>query len=59
MRVDKPTLMCDRCEVSTQDLVAMGSYIKLTHYHMSVNGRDEWDFCPDCWTAFKNFMGDV
>jgi len=50
MRVDVPTLRCDRCRVETQDLAEMARFVKLTRDHMS--GRDEWDLCPSCWVAF-------
>jgi hypothetical protein len=54
MRVDKPTLRCDRCKVETQDLAEMGRFNKLAHDHMS--GRDEWDLCPPCWGDFHDFL---
>ncbi len=53
-RIDTPTLQCDRCKHTTQDIREMGSFQKLTHSHMS--GRDEWDLCKDCWLAFKSFI---
>jgi len=53
-RVDVPTLKCDRCGDMTQDTKAMVSYRKLTYYHMS--GKDEWDLCPVCWSAFRAFL---
>ena len=60
MRIDKPTLMCDRCRVQTEDLTEMGRYSKVVHEHMS--GRRLWDLCPPCFTDFREFMnwvGDV
>jgi len=53
-RIDKPTLQCDRCKRATQNTREMGSFQKLTHYHTS--GHDDWDLCPECWTAFKRFL---
>lgn len=54
MRVDIPTLRCDRCGTTTQDLSEMGRFQKLSHSHMS--GTDEWDLCPACWAVFAKFM---
>ena len=54
MRVDVPTLRCDRCDVETQDINAMAAYQMIEHYHMS--GRDKWDVCPRCWSAFLAFL---
>ena len=54
MRVDKPTLRCDRCGVETQDLAAMASFVTLTRYHPS--GKDDWDLCPSCWSDFCDFL---
>lgn len=54
MRIDKPTLMCDRCQIATEDTRAMATYRRLTYYHMS--GSDEWDLCPDCWDGFRLFV---
>lgn len=34
-RIDVPTLKCDRCGWSTQDLSEMGRFFTLTHGHMS------------------------
>ena len=49
-----PTLRCDRCDVETQDINAMAAYQMIEHYHMS--GRDKWDVCPRCWSAFLAFL---
>lgn len=54
MRVDVPTLQCDRCNATTQDTSVMMLFKKITHYHMS--GHDDWDLCPSCWKEFKVFM---
>jgi uncharacterized protein with PIN domain len=54
MRVDKPTLRCDRCKTETQDLAKMGRFQRLTHPHLS--GTDEWDLCPNCWAKFWDFL---
>lgn len=54
MRVDVPTLRCDRCNNTTQDVKEMGSFCTLTHYHMSET--DEWDLCPRCWSLFLDFL---
>lgn len=53
-RVDVPTLKCDRCGDTTQDKMAMMSFRKLTHFHMS--GHDEWDLCPTCWAIFRAWL---
>lgn len=54
MRVDVPTLRCDRCGNTTQDIEFMASFQKVGHYHMT--GKDEWDLCPGCWIEFRVFM---
>ena len=53
-RVDKPTLKCDRCGGQTENLIYMGKYRKLDHYHMS--GKEDWDLCPSCWSDFLTFI---
>jgi len=53
-RTDVPTLMCDRCKTTTQDLSEMGRYAKLRHGHME--GMTEWDLCPTCWGEFTTFV---
>ena len=53
-RVDKPTLKCDRCREETEDLMYMGKYKRLDHYHMT--GKECWDLCPECWAKFITFM---
>lgn len=54
VRVDIPTLKCDRCATTTQDTREMGSFRALTYYHMS--GEDKWDLCPACWQDFQTFL---
>lgn len=53
-RLDVPTLMCDRCKLTTQELSEMGEYQTLRHSDMG--GESQWDLCPDCWAAFRVFM---
>lgn len=53
-RVDVPTLKCDRCSSTTQDLSEMGRFGKIRHDHMG--GEDQWDLCPDCWKKFHQFL---
>lgn len=55
MRIDKPRLRCERCHVETEDLAEMARFSKLTRYQPS--GRDDWDLCRSCWTAFLDFIG--
>lgn len=55
-RVDIPTLKCDRCGATTQDIVAMARYITLNQY--TVSNANTWDLCPECWPKFKAFMED-
>lgn len=57
MRVDVPTLRCDRCEHTTQNLNEMARYAKLSHSNMG--GTTDWDLCPDCWKEFNSFMAHV
>lgn len=52
MRLDKPTLQCDRCKFITDDLTVMFSFSRLSHSHMS--GTEEWDLCPTCWNDFQD-----
>lgn len=54
MRVDKPTLQCDRCKTETQDVKEMMRWQSMMHPHAS--GRDEWDFCPECAKAFRAWL---
>lgn len=54
-RVDVPTLKCDRCKDTTQDLGAMGRFATLRR--STIGGEEEWDLCPTCWAAFRNFVG--
>lgn len=56
-RLDVPTLQCDRCKTTTQDIKVMGTYQQVRHSHMS--GEDKWDLCPTCWNAFQNFLGEI
>jgi hypothetical protein len=53
-RVDVPTLQCDRCGYTTNDLHEMGNFGRLSHSHMG--GTDEWDLCPACWDEFFLFV---
>ena len=53
-RIDKPTLMCDRCGYTTQDLHKMGSFFVLRH--SNIGGEESWDLCPECKTAFFSFL---
>jgi hypothetical protein len=54
MRVDVPTLRCDKCGFETQDIKEMSYFNKLQHSHMS--GETVWDLCPKCWIEFRNFI---
>ena len=56
-RVDVPTLMCDRCNNTTQDIREMGRYATLRHSNMG--GEVSWDLCPDCWAEFKIFVREL
>lgn len=56
-RVDKPMLQCDRCKEVTDDINYMSKFKTLEHYH--VQGKDEWDLCPKCWSLFKKVMSYV
>jgi hypothetical protein len=52
--VDVPTLKCDRCGRTTQDLHEMASYKAIRHSHMS--GEEKWDLCPVCFILFIDFI---
>ncbi len=54
MRIDTPTLQCDRCKYTTQDLQEMGKFHKITENTMS--GIYQWDLCFDCYRRFINFI---
>ena len=56
MRVDVPTLQCDRCKTTTQDIRAMGSYVDLIHYPPSGGKELKWDLCQSCWRSFDDWM---
>lgn len=53
-RVDVPTLQCDRCGIKTQDLTEMSRFNTLSYDHM--NGQKKWDFCPECWKRWIEFL---
>lgn len=53
MRIDTPTLKCDRCGYTTTDLSEMVTFITLTHSHVS--GEKTWDLCPMCRDEFEVF----
>lgn len=58
MRVDVPTLRCDRCGNTTQDLGEMGRYRSLTGMYDGYQAsKEKWDLCPACWEAFTVFIG--
>lgn len=54
MRIDKPTLMCDRCEQATEDLAEMGRFA--TIYRSTVGGETSWDLCPSCFADFGTWV---
>lgn len=57
MRVDVPTMRCDRCGSRTQDLAEMGKYRTLTGMYDGYQGsKERWDLCPPCWGKFTNFI---
>lgn len=52
MRLDKPTLQCDRCGFTTTDLHIMGTFSQLETTHMTT--RETWDLCSPCYRQFIN-----
>ncbi len=57
-RIDIPTLMCDRCRNTTQDVSKMGGYRRLAYWKPTGNpSPEEWDLCPTCWNKFIDFLG--
>lgn len=57
-RIDVPTMQCDRCKTTTQDLDWMGRYRSLTGMYDKYQGASEkWDLCPACWDSFLSFIG--
>lgn len=57
MRIDKPTLMCDRCQHATEDLVEMSEFASI--YRSTIGGRHDWDLCPSCYDSFHEFLNPV
>jgi hypothetical protein len=58
MRVDVPTLRCDRCSFETQDQNLMGGFNTLKGQWNGYQGtKQEWDLCPECWKTFKMWVG--
>lgn len=56
-RIDVPTMLCDRCKTTTQDLDEMGKFRSLTGMYDKYQGASEkWDLCPSCWNAFLAFL---
>lgn len=55
-RVNVPTLQCDRCKRTTQDLNEMGTYRKIMYYDMTPSNNLTWDLCPSCWCAAVAFL---
>lgn len=53
-RLDKPTLMCDRCGYTTQDLSKMASFFVLRT--SNIGGDESWDLCPECRATFFDFL---
>lgn len=56
-RLDVPTLQCDKCKNTTQDLRQMSTYAQLQM--PSVSGTEKWDICPFCTRAFLTFMNET
>ena len=52
MRIDRPTLMCDRCQNATEDLGAMAEFTTLRR--STIGGEDAWDLCVACWLDFQS-----
>ena len=53
-------LICDKCGKA----ITSGHWEINTHsvgdngiYSLSIDNFAEFDLCPDCWEAFKRFMG--
>lgn len=55
VRLDVPTLKCDRCQHVTQDPSEMGRYVKLSRDQV-MGGRDEYDLCWRCWKDFSEIF---
>jgi len=56
-RVDVPTLRCDRCGFTTQDLSEMAKFQELMHYSQAPTAS-KWDLCAACWIQFnRSFIG--
>lgn len=54
MRIDKPTLQCDRCKTETQDLTEMMRWMSLRYNYPG--GTDEWDLCNECSRAYMAWL---
>jgi hypothetical protein len=57
MRVDVPTLRCDRCLTETQSLTEMAAFAVLRYPNMG--GEETWDLCGACWGHFLRWIGDA
>lgn len=56
-RIDVPTMQCDRCKATTQDLGEMCKYQSLTGmYDGYGKQKQSWDLCPLCWKDFMMFV---
>lgn len=57
VRVDVPTIQCDRCKNTTQDMDEMSKYQKLTGMWNGYGStKQEWDLCSKCYKEFTNFI---
>lgn len=60
MRVDIPTLKCDRCEHITRNSGEMDKYRSLTGRYDGYQGSHEkWDLCPECWSDYNAFIANT
>jgi hypothetical protein len=58
MRLDVPTLQCDRCKYTTKDTDEMSKYRTLTGmYDGYQSAREKWDLCPPCYQLFLEWIG--
>ena len=56
-RIDVPTMQCDRCKVTNQELDEMGKYRNIRGQYDKYQGANEsWDLCPECWQDFLMFV---
>ena len=57
MRIDVPTLRCDRCGETAQDESVMARFITLRGQWDEYQGtKQRWDLCRHCFELFEDWI---